>query len=88
MIRPALGLAAFLALARIGLGAAPALACDEAGCRCHRDALGKAEQQAVPLRTVEKCKCEGRADCTCKKGHCKCSKCQLHHREPARSREA
>ena len=26
------------------------------------------------------CNCSGPADCTCKKGECKCKKCEKHHR--------
>jgi hypothetical protein len=33
---------------------------------------------------AEKCSCTNAADCTCKKGSCKCSKCGNRHRSPSR----
>jgi len=79
MTRSILGLTAFLALAGMSLSPSVSLACDEAGCPCHRSVSSRERAKAPPV--AEKCKCEGQSDCTCKKGQCKCSKCQLRHRQ-------
>ena len=42
--------------------------------RAHEDLV-----QAGQKLLAAKCDCESKADCTCKKGQCKCSKCQGRH---------
>jgi len=87
MTRAALGLATFLALAGVSLHPAVALACDQAGCPCHHSASAGEPAKAAP-QMAEKCKCEGQSDCTCKKGQCKCSKCQLRNHPSQPDRQA
>lgn len=37
--------------------------------------------EAVTPKLAAKCACSSAADCTCKKGTCKCPKCKKHHRD-------
>jgi hypothetical protein len=51
------------------LGGSAAIACDDA--------------KACPMQKglqAQKCGCEGKGDCTCKKGECKCGKCSRHRK--------
>ena len=46
-----------------------------------RQETNQASTAKQPEQLAEKCKCDGPADCTCKKGQCQCSKCSKpHHR--------
>ncbi|MFL5320269.1 MAG: hypothetical protein ACJ790_11485 [Myxococcaceae bacterium] len=50
-----------------------------------KDTAAKPVQQTSVMDQVDqilaaKCPCSSQADCTCKKGDCKCSKCGAHHR--------
>jgi hypothetical protein len=65
---------------------APARACDAHGAAAAKldaEVSDSARQSTAkqPEQLAEKCKCDGPADCTCKKGQCGCSKCSKpHHR--------
>jgi tryptophanyl-tRNA synthetase len=46
-----------------------------------KDSATQARPTQSPLKEVDelltaKCQCESKADCTCKKGQCECSKCK------------
>jgi hypothetical protein len=51
-----------------------------------KDAAAQARPAQSPLKEVDellaaKCQCESKADCTCKKGQCECSKCKGRSRQ-------
>lgn len=60
-------------------------------CEAHEKAATEkaAAQKATPAKAdtkagedalhADKCDCSGPADCTCKKGKCKCAKCKKRH---------
>ena len=57
-----------------------ALACEQHEKAAVKQAApAKAEQKADDALHADKCDCSGPADCTCKKGKCKCSKCKKRH---------
>lgn len=83
MLRAAITLVASVATAFILFAAEPASACEK-----HAHAKAAAEKQdADPGKVLQSvddalsatCNCSGPSDCTCKKGQCKCAKCQKHH---------
>jgi hypothetical protein len=72
----------------IVFGATPVFACDTQGKSATASAPKKAADSkarkqggdvdlydSVENALAEKCTCEGKSDCTCKKGSCKCKKC-------------
>lgn len=68
-------LAALLASGALLLSA-PAWACGEGGCACQGHKAKKTEvKDSKSSDLTEKCKCGSPAECTCKKGECKCPKC-------------
>lgn len=80
---------AALSAACVALVSTPAWACGGKGstCQCQHSAQKKAEAtaekkdaskseaSAIDEALAGKCSCSGAADCTCKKGECKCPKC-------------
>jgi hypothetical protein len=51
-----------------------------------KDGAAQARPAQSPLKEVDelltaKCQCGSKADCTCKKGQCECSKCKGRHRQ-------
>ncbi len=63
--------ASAIASALLLLSSAPAFAC-EGACSC------KHEEQRSDQRVAATCTCNGKGDCTCKKGTCQCKKCGKH----------
>lgn len=83
MLRAAITFVASLATAFVLFAAEPASACEK-----HAHAKAAAEKKDAATGTAvppaedalsATCNCSGPSDCTCKKGQCKCAKCQKHH---------
>lgn len=62
---------------------ADAVKADEAGAAGSKDVRGAVERplDALDSLIAGKCQCGSKADCTCKKGSCDCSKCQKPKRQ-------
>jgi hypothetical protein len=86
----AVGLIAPLRAAEACEPGAKACACKHHGSAAAADASGgahEADQARAHAALVEagrnllaaKCSCGSKADCTCKKGQCKCAKCRGRH---------
>lgn len=62
---------------------AHARAAAEAGAKDSKDARGSVERplDALDSLIAGKCQCGSKADCTCKKGSCDCSRCQKPKRQ-------
>ena len=81
----------FAALAASTLLLAPARAGACSGdCDCDHGKKSQAkktnevgDEKAKDDAVTAKCNCEGPADCTCKKGECKCKKCSKNHHQTA-----
>ncbi len=72
-------LTAFSGSAAACEGHAPAAAPQKTEAQKAESAKAEAQQapvlQDVDVLLADKCDCGGQADCTCKKGQCKCGKC-------------
>ncbi len=60
-----------------------AVKADEAGAADPKEARGEVERplDALDSLIAGKCQCGSKADCTCKKGSCDCSKCEKPKRQ-------
>ncbi len=84
MTRSSASCLAAIASAFLLFSSAPASACKghgeghgEKAAKPHASACQHGKQED-PLLTAT-CTCNGKSDCTCKKGACQCKKCGKHH---------
>ncbi|HEY8210793.1 MAG TPA: metallothionein [Myxococcaceae bacterium] len=60
--------------------AEPAAASADEKLKAEAGEVAKETAAKQPEQLAEKCKCDGPADCTCKKGQCQCNKCSKPNR--------